>query len=292
VFNRHFIVSCAAAACLSACVAAALTAPAFAETQPPVASPAPSPAPSGPSDPCTAMLAIVTRPTVTTSVCVVKPDHLLLETGWTNTVTAGPGGGNTAAYPQALVRIPTNIRRIEFDWTPPTYERSSVGGTVVGGASDMAFGAKWEAGYNAKSSWGANAFVTVPSGDAAFTAGGTQYTVNVNGSYALNSVFSLGSTLGFNSLTGFGSNGSVQRFTSFVPSLVLTAGLPNSSQPFVEYAYFSHAGLGLGGKSLVDFGYARDFGQHVQADVEYGVSPTKINGQTQHYLGAGLSFML
>jgi hypothetical protein len=29
----------------------------------------------------------------------------------------------------------------------------------------------------------------------------------------------------------------------------------------------------------------------VQLDVEYGFSPTSINGQTQHYIGAGLSFM-
>ena len=254
--------------------------------------PSPSPAPSAPNDPCTTMIALVTRPTVTTSVCVVKPDHLLLETGYTNTVTTGQGGGNTVAYPQALVRIPTNIKNIEVDWSPPTYTRSSTGNSVVGGSSDMAFGAKWEAGYDANAQWGANAFVTVPSGDRAFTAGGTQYTLNLNGAYTINSVFGLASTFGFNSLTGFDANGDVVRFESFIPSLVLTATLAGSSEPFAEYAYFSHAGVNLGSKSLIDFGYVRDFGRHVQADVEYGFSPTVINGQKQHYVGAGLSLML
>jgi hypothetical protein len=70
-----------------------------------------------------------------------------------------------------------------------------------------------------------------------------------------------------------------------------TAGPGGPSQISAEYAYFSSAGPNLGGKSLIDFVYQRDFGSHVQFDVEYGFSPTVINGQTSHYVGAGLSFM-
>ena len=64
------------------------------------------------------------------------------------------------------------------------------------------------------------------------------------------------------------------------------------SQISAEYAYFSAAGPNLGGKSLVDFVYQRDFGTHLQLDVEYGLSPTLIGGQKQQYVGAGASLML
>jgi hypothetical protein len=73
------------------------------------------------------------------------------------------------------------------------------------------------------------------------------------------------------------------------PAPAPTAGGP--SQITAEYAHFTSAGPGLGGKSWMDFIYARDFGPHVQFDVEYRLSPTSIGGQKQHYVGAGLSFM-
>src|ERR1700727_2398395 len=73
------------------------------------ASPAPSPAASvaaaaGPSDPCGSIISIVTRPTVTTSVCTVRTGRVLIENGYTNTTTTGPGGGVTVSYPQSLIR--------------------------------------------------------------------------------------------------------------------------------------------------------------------------------------------
>ncbi|MBV8365204.1 MAG: hypothetical protein JO194_01775 [Candidatus Eremiobacteraeota bacterium] len=283
-------ISSIALAAFVLCAAGALCAPALADPTP-NPSPSPSPTPSGVSDPCTSILAIVTRPTVTTDVCTVREGHLLVENGYTNTTTTGPGGGNTVAYPQSFVRIGSNIPRIEIDWTPPGYNKTSLGGAVVSGASDMAFGAKWEAGYSANALWGANAFVSVPSGDPAFSAGGTQYVANLNWGYSFNSEISAAGTLGFNWLTAYDANHTLQHFSSIIPSVEFTAGLPDNSEAFVEYAYFSHAGFGLPGKSLIDAGLIHDFGPHLQADIEYGYSPTAINGQKQHYAGFGLSFM-
>ena len=71
----------------------------------------------------------------------------------------------------------------------------------------------------------------------------------------------------------------------------MTIGVPQDSQFFVEYVYFSEAGPGLGGRSLVDYGFVHDFGAHIQVDIENGVQPTTINGQRMHYVGAGLSLM-
>jgi hypothetical protein len=93
--------------CLALLPLAALAqaAPSPAPSQAPPANPLG--APLGPNDPCTTLSAIVTRPTVTNSVCTVRPSHVLVETGYQN--TTAPGGANTVTYPQALVRIGTYV---------------------------------------------------------------------------------------------------------------------------------------------------------------------------------------
>ncbi len=265
-----------------------------AQTTPePSASPAasPAPSPSAPSDPCGSLLSIVNRPTVTTGVCTVQTGHFDVETGYTNTTTAGAGGGSSANYPQALIRIGTANPHFDVELAPPSTETTSVGVPTVTGSSDVSVGAKYEAGYNSKSDWGVNGLITFPTGSSAFSAGDPQFTGSLNGAYTLNSVFGLAGSLSFNALSGLNASGAPQSYFAFIPSLEVTASLPGPSEFFGEYAYFSQAGIGLGGKSLLDFGYIRDLGGHVQLDVEYGFSPTSINGQTQHYIGAGLSFM-
>lgn len=254
------------------------------------ASPAPSPTPTPVPDPCGSILSIVTRPSVTTSVCTVREGHVDVENGYTNTTTTGPGGGSAINYPQSFVRVGVGPH-MEVSLAPPSFNRTSVGGTIASGSSDMNFGAKWELGYNAGGLWGANVQISAPTGDPAFTAGATQYAANLNWSYTLKTVLSASGTFGFNSLSGLNATGQYQRFGAFIPSIVFAATLPANSEAFAEYAYFSHTGPGLGGRSLIDFGYVHDVGPHVQLDVEYGYQPTVINGQKQHYIGAGVSFM-
>ncbi len=254
------------------------------------ASPSPSPT-SAPSDPCGSILSIVTRPSVTTAVCTVRDGHVDVENGYTNATITGAGGGTAINYPQSFVRLGIG-QHMEIAFAPPSYNRSSLGGSIVSGSSDMNFGAKWELGYNSKALWGANLQVSAPTGDSSFTAGGAQYTGNLNWSYAFNSIFGAAGTFGFNSLFGASSTGQTQQFSAFTPSVEFTAALPGGpSQLFAECAYSSHAGPGLGGRTLLDFGYQKDVGEHVQLDVEYGFQTTIINGQKLHYFGAGLSFM-
>jgi hypothetical protein len=266
-----------------------LAAPARADT--PAPSPSPTTTPAVPSDPCGSISSIVTRPSVTTSVCTVRAHHVLLENGWQNTTVTGPGGGAIANYPQSYARLGSSDSAVEYDFTPPSAERSSTGGTVAGGVSDVGGGMKWELGYGARWSYGANFAVTFPTGSHAFTAGAPQYTGNFNWGYTVNPTISLAGTVGVNSLAGFGSTGSVQRYLAVIPSLDVEFSLPASTSAFVEYAYFSQAGIGLGGKSLIDGGISHDFGPNVQADAEYGDQLTTLLGQRQHYIGAGLSFI-
>lgn len=254
--------------------------------------PAASATPSAPSDPCGSILSIVNRPTFGTGVCTVRTGHFDIENGYTNTVTTGPGAGNTATYPQSLIRIGTLDPHLDFEVGPISENHSSVGGIAADGMSDLALGAKYELGYSSNADWGLNAVVTLPTGAKAFSAGNAQFTGNFNWGYTINSEFSLSGTLGFNALSGYNSGGLAQSYFAFTPTLEASAALPGGpSQICAEYAYFSQAGPNLGSKSFVDFIYQRDFGSHVQFDVEYGFQPTVINGQKEHYLGAGLSFM-
>ena len=260
-------------------------------TTAPVTAPSPPPARTAVADPCGSILSIVTRPTVGTGVCTVRPNHVLVENGWSNTVLTGAGGGDIASYPSSFIRIGTVLSRIEIALTPPTVMRSSVGGSIIGGSSDGAIGVKYEAGYTSKALWGANVQISGPTGTPAFSAGGAQYTANANWGYTLSPVVGLAGTFGFNTLSAFDASGNVRHYAAFIPSMEMTVALSSRSQAFAEYAYFSHAGLGLPGKSVLDAGYQRALSENAQVDIEYGFTPTPNLGQQGHYVGFGLSFM-
>jgi hypothetical protein len=215
----------------------------------------------------------------------------MLENGWTNTVTTGLGGGNTASYPQSFLRVGTFDPHLEFAFAPPSFNRSSVDGSLTGGWTDISLGAKYELGYTAKAVWGIGASVSLPTGSRAFTAGNAQYSGFVNWTYSVNTTWSLAGTISANALSAYNVTGFAQSYFAGIPSIVLTASLPQSASIFFEYAYYSRTAPGSGAKSLIDAGYTRDVGTNVQLDVEYGDSPTLLNAQTQHYVGAGLSLL-
>jgi hypothetical protein len=234
----------------------------------------------------------VNRPTVTTGVCTVRTGHFDLENGYTNTTTSGAAGGSSSSYPQSLLRVGTADPHLDFEFGFPSYATSSVGQPTMTGASDVSLGTKYELGYSSNADWGFYGAITYPTGSKAFSAGNAQFTGDFDWGYTIDSEFSLAGGLSFNALSARNAGGAAQSYFAFVPSLELSAALPGGpSQLSAEYAYFSAAGPQLGSKSLVDFVYQRDLSNHLQLDVEYGFSPTVINGQKQHYVGAGLSFM-
>jgi hypothetical protein len=278
---------------LAAIVAAFALCGAVATAQTPapaVVQPSPSPTP-GLSDPCGSILSIVNRPTVTTGTCTVRTGGFDLEDGYTNTTVTGPGGGSGVNYPQTLLRIGTADPHFDLEFGPPSLQTSTAGEPRVTGSSDVNMGAKYELGYSTRWLYGVNGIVTFPTGSQAFTAGEPQYTGNFNWGYTVNSIVGLDGSLSFNSFSGFNTAHNSQSYFAFVPSLEVTASLPGPAEFFGEYAYFSQAGVGLGSKSLIDFGYVRDLGEHAQLDLEYGFSPTPLAGQKEHYIGGGASFL-
>ena len=254
----------------------------------PVPSPTPSAAPSqyfpalGTNDPCTSLSAIVTRPTVSNSVCTVRPNHVLVETGYQN--TSASGGGNTIAYPQSLIRVGTAVPALEFDLAPPSVARTNVGG-VTTGTTDIGAGLKYVFGYTPKFNYGGQIFVTAPTGVNGFSAGGTQTTYALQTGYTLSPAFSVTGVTQMASLT----NGAT-RWTSFIPSVVLGASLPNSTGLFAEIAQFSHAtGPASPTRTQYIFGGYHDLGQRLQLDASVGISPTVATGK-YHYLSVGASY--
>jgi hypothetical protein len=189
------------------------------------------------------------------------------------------------------LRVGTSDPHLEVTFGPPSFNRSSVGGSLAGGWSDINLGAKYELGYTSKAVWGVGAVVSLPTGSRAFTAGNAQYTGDFNWTYAMNSTWSLAGTVSVNALSAYNAAGIPQSYFACIPSIVLTASLPQSSSLFAEYSYYSRASPNAVAKSLIDVGYTRDLGSNVQFDVEYGVSPTRLDAQTQRYVGAGLSFL-
>jgi hypothetical protein len=272
-------------------VAIAQTVPSPSPSAAPVPSPAPAASPAGstlytalrPNDPCTSLSAIITRPSVTNSVCTVRPNHVLVETGYTNTTT--PGVGSTVNYPLTLIRVGTKIPGLEFDLTPPSAIRTSGAGGVLTGTSDVGAGLKYVLGYTPKFNYGAQVFFTAPTGTNAFSANGTNANYALQAGYTINSVLSLS---GAAQLFEFANNGA--RFSSFVPSLLLNASLPWSSGVFVEAARFSNAnGRGTPARMQYMLGVTHDVGQRLQLDVEAGISPTISTGKS-HFVGFGAAY--
>ena len=281
-----------AAVILSAGVTLSLSKGADAQTATPAPTASPSPAPSsapnpigpalGANDPCTSLAAIVGRPSVTNSVCTVRPNHVEIETGYLN--TSASGGGNTVAFPQPLVRIGTAIPALELQIAPPGINRTNAGG-VVTGTTDVGAGLKYVFGYTPKFSYGGQMFFTAPTGTNGFSANGTNSTYALNASYTLTPVFSLATTLATSSLT----NGP-QRWSSFVPSLVLGVSLPNATGLNAEIAQFSHAnGVGTPTRTQYLFAVYRDIGPRVQLDASFATSPTAATGK-YNAVGFGASF--
>ena len=235
-------------------------------------------------DPCTVLSALVTRPTVTNSVCTVRPNHVLIETGYQNTTASG--GGNTVAYPQSLIRVGTSVPALELDLAPPSAIRTNAGGLTTG-TTDAGAGLKYVFGYTPKFNYGGQLFVTAPTGTNGFSANGSQTTYALQAGYTLSPAFSLAGAAQLASLT----NGAA-RWSSFFPSLALSASLPNSTGLFGEIARFSQAtGPGSPARTQYIFGANRDIGGRLQLDASVGISPTAATGR-YHYLSFGASYYL
>ena len=237
------------------------------------------------------LLATLDRPTIGFSTCAVAKGTTVIEAGYQNSTLTGSGAGNLVQYAQPLVRVGL-FDRLEFDIIPPNLNRVNAGGAYSAGYSDSAIGFKYELPPRSKFNYGIDGIVSLASGSNGFSNGAPGYTVNFDIAYALSPSMAIGSTIGFQSLSGFTTAGSRSRYGNLLPSFVVSAQLPGFYQLYAEYVYSSKSAPDLGSRSVVDFGVQRLLGKRIEVDLEFGQSLSAVAGSRFRYIGAGLGLQL
>jgi len=277
---------------------AALAAPDPAASRVPVVSPSPA-ASDVPSDPCggvTRLLATLNRPTIGYSACVVPKGSIVLENGYQNQSQGGDSPGVATTIGQGFQRVGI-AERVELDLIAPTFNRASSGGTLATGYNDLGLGFKVELPQGGKFTYGVDGLFTAATGTGGFSMGGPSQTFNFNIAYAASPAIGFGSTLAFTSAAGNFTTKStvlgaaptsrIERYGFAMPSLVVTAQIPNAYQFYVELVGQTKLGPAQGGRIFADFGVQKLFGQNLELDTEYGNSFTPIGGSRFHYIGVG-----
>ena len=261
----------------------------------PAATPAPSVSPAAEApDPCggdARLLATLNRPTIGFSTCAVKKGTTVFEIGYQNSTVTGAGAGNAVQYTQDYTRI--GVRdRFELDVLAPNLNKVTSAGAFTHGYADAGLGLKYEFVPKGKFTYGVDGIFTAPTGTTGFTAGGPGYTGNLNASYAASPAIAFGTTLAFSSLSGFAQSGAQARFSSFMPSFVVTAQIPNFYQFYLEYVYNSKVAPDLGYRATIDYGVQKLLGRNLEIDLEVGQSVNAVAGARSHYIGVGFGLQL
>jgi hypothetical protein len=277
---------------------AALAAPDPTASSAPAVSPSP-PASVAPSDPCggaTRLFATLNRPTVGYSACVVPKGSIVLENGYQNQSQGGDSAGVATTIGQGFQRVGITDR-VELDLIAPTFNRASSGGTLATGYSDLGLGFKAELPQGGRFTYGIDGLLTAATGTGGFSMGGPSQTINFNIAYAASPAIGFGTTLAFTSaagnlttkstVLGAATTSRIERYGFAMPSLVVTAQIPNAYQFYIELVGQTKLGPAQGGRIVTDFGVQKLLGQYLELDTEYGNSFTAVGGSRIHYIGFG-----
>lgn len=241
-------------------------------------------------DPCggaSPLLAIIDRPTVGDSACVVPERRVVLELGgqWTK-FRDGSHGFN---LPEAEFRlgIPGNN---EVVLLPPNYARQSGGGLVTSGESATVLGFKHELGYTGKWLGAVETLVTLPSGSAAFGSrgGGVAFNGIVNYSPTDNTSLSMMLGVASQTLPPLAGGG---RYTSLNPDFVGTWAATEGLQLYGEIYGQSSTGPGQGAGWNADGGVQYLLTPSVEVDIEGGLRLAGNLGGFSRYVGVGLGLL-
>jgi len=250
----------------------------------------PPPACSGPSG----FLAVIDRPTVEDSGCVVAQGMADIEGG----VIAGnlypAPGGKYSMLPNLAVRwgLPENS---ELVWLPPNFQHQSLDGGVgnpamtLHGFGPTTIGIKHVLGWTDHWQWTAEALATLPSGDSTFGSHGTGGALNAIVSYG-DGPLGLSLMVGATSQTEPTAAGG-QRFRSLNPDLVMTWASTSRAQLFAEIYSQSHSGYLQGWGTSADGGLQYLVTPDLVVDVEEGVRLQGSLGGFSNYTGVGLGLM-
>jgi hypothetical protein len=272
-------------------IAGALVLTALAAAAAPAAHAAnPPPSCGGPSG----FLAVIDRPTVEDSGCVVPPGMSDIELGATAGNLYPAPGGQVYMLPIPALRwgLPDNS---EFIWLPPNFQHQSIRGgpgapaATVSGFGPTTIGFKRVLGWNEHWQWTAEALATLPSGGSTFGSHGAGGALNAIVSYA-NGPLGVSLMLGATSASGPTAAGG-QRFESFNPDVVVTWGATSRVQLFGEIYSQSHSGYQQGWGTDADGGVQYLATPHMVIDVEEGVRIQGTLGGFSSYTGVGIGLL-
>ena len=239
-------------------------------------------------------LAVIDRPTVEDSGCVVAPGMTDVEVG----VNAGnlypAPGGKYYMLPSLAVRwsLPDNS---ELIWLPPNVQHQSANGgpgnppLAMHGFGPTSVGIKHVLGWTDHWQWTAEALATPPSGDGTFGSHGLGGALNAIVSYG-NGPLGLSLMVGATSQTEpTAARG--QRFQSFNPDLVVTWASTSRVQLFGEIYAQSHCAYLQGWGANADGGLQYLVTADLVVDVEEGVRLQGNLGGFSNYTGVGLGLL-
>ncbi|MBU2823302.1 hypothetical protein HF283_04125, partial [Acidithiobacillus ferrooxidans] len=132
-------------------------------------------------NPCTgpsALFALLDRPTVSDSACVVQYGQAVLEAGYQHANLAGTGGGTADNFPEAELRFGLPGHN-ELVLLPPNDNLQQVPGSPhLQGFSATTIGIKHELGYTKHWLGAVESLFTLPSGSPTFGSRGTGVAFN------------------------------------------------------------------------------------------------------------------
>lgn len=238
-------------------------------------------------DPCggtSSLLAILDRPTVGDSACVVPEKNVVLELGIQRVrYRDGSSGIN---FPEAQFRFGMAGNN-ELVLLLPNYTRQTSGDVVTSGPGATVVGIKHGLGYTGKWLGAVESLVTIASGNSTFGSRGTGVAFNGIVSYSPTDDTSLSVMLGVTSQTLPRLAGG-SRYTSVNPDFVGTWAMTERLQLYGEIYGQSRTGPGQGAGWNADGGVQYLFTPNVEVDVEVGSRLAGNLGGFSHYVGIGL----
>lgn len=277
------------------CVASGSTPPATPSPAPAVAA-SPSPTPADPCGGDTRLLATLNRPTIGYSPCSVAAGTAVFEEGYQNQQQGRDLSTIAIQYPQSFTRIGVKPR-VELDAIGPYYNTQmtpdGTGGYVrTHGYQDSGLGFKYQLPPTGRFVVAFDGLYTAPNGSPNFTLGGPTYTGNIDVGYSITPTWGVGTTLAFQSTSGFDAAGKQSRYAAFMPSIAMTTQLGNQFQLYAEYVYLNKIAPDGAGRGTLDYGVQHLLGKRFEIDVEQGVSITPDRNLRFQYVGVGFGWQV
>ena len=242
-------------------------------------------------DPCggrSALLALLDRPTVSDSACVVPSGQVVAEAGYQYAALSG-AGGHADNLPELELRfgLPRNN---ELVFMPPNFNRQYGAGGTLSGWSAATLGIKHELGYTARWLAAVEALATPSSGSAAY--GSPRAGMAMNGIVAFSPSSDTGIALqaGMSTQTVPSVSGGA-RYDNFNPLLTFTWDPHWNLQYYLEVYGQSRTGPGQGSGYNADGGVQYLVSRNWEVDLEEGVRLHGQLGGFSHYTGFGFGLL-